>query len=210
MAIKNIIFDLGGVLLDIDYDKTVEAFRALGIKHPEKAFSKSHQASIFRAYEKGEITSAPFVGHLINTTAQGTTVNDIEKAWCAMLGTMQEDKFKLLQDLSQSYVLFILSNTNEMHQSVFEAHIEAKYGMKKFRNLFKRIHYSHQMGMRKPDTVIFDAVVNTHQIDPKETLFVDDTRVHVEGALKSGLMAVHLSDEKSLSDILKSAGAISS
>lgn len=208
MALKNIIFDLGGVLLDIDYDKTVEAFRTLGIKHPEKAFSKAHQSRIFQSYEKGEITSASFSGHLLKETVQGTTEKDIQNAWCAMLGSMKADKFKLLEEVSKSHSVFILSNTNELHQSFFEAHIDEVYGMKKFEDLFVKIHYSHHLGMRKPDAEIFEAVVRLHGIEPSESLFIDDTKVHVEGASKAGLRALHLSDEQTLRGILKSGKAI--
>lgn len=208
MSLKNIIFDLGGVLLDIDYNKTVEAFGNLGIPDPERAFSKAHQARVFRAYEKGEITTRSFLDHL-GKSVPGRTESELTKAWCALLGPMKPDKFRILEQLSNSHRLFVLSNTNEIHRSVFEAHIEKAYGMSKFSALFEEIHYSHQMGMRKPDVEIFEAVVSTHGIAPSETLFIDDTEVHVEGARKSGMRAEHLSDTKTLVEILQSAGVLS-
>ncbi|MCA1751691.1 MAG: HAD family hydrolase [Cryomorphaceae bacterium] len=207
MSLKNIIFDLGGVLLDIDYDKTVEAFRSLGIPDPDQAFSKAHQARVFRAYEKGEITSASFLNHLMKAVP-ACTESDLTHAWCALLGPMREEKFRLLETLSKSHRLFILSNTNNIHQKVFEAHIEGVYGMEKFRSLFEKIHYSHELGMRKPDTEIFETVLDIHKLAPKETLFIDDTEMHVDGARKTGLIAAHLSDGETLEEILKFAGVM--
>jgi len=205
MPFKNIIFDLGGVLLDIDYNKTVEAFRSLGVAEPEKAFSKAHQALVFRAFEKGELSPDYFLSQL-QAAAPGRSSKELTKAWCALLGPMRQTKFRLLEILSASYRLFILSNTNEIHRSVFEAHIESVYGMDRFTSLFNKIHYSHHLGMRKPDMEIFEAVIQMHGIIPEETLFIDDTKIHVKAAEQSGLKALHLSEGQDLKTLLESVG----
>lgn len=206
--IRQIIFDLGGVLLDIDYAKTVEAFRILGIPDPEMAFSKAHQSMLFQKYEKGELTSKQFLDSL-QLIMPDARRGDIVDAWNALLGSLPSRKWAILNELFRMGVrMFILSNTNALHQEVFEARVDKAYGWNRFAAMFEHIYYSHDMGMRKPDPLIFQKVADNHQLEYSATLFIDDTEEHVMGARKAGIKAHHLGDSENLRTVLVKYGVL--
>jgi len=204
--IRQIIFDLGGVLLDIDYSKTVNAFRELGIPNPELAFSKAHQSMLFQKYEKGEINSKQFLDSLqllVPDADRGAIVD----AWNALLGYMPAEKWDIVSRLHQiGFRLFVLSNTNALHKDVFECRIDGAYGWDRFASAFEYIYYSHEIGMRKPDPAIFRKVIENHHLEASATLFIDDTAEHVAGAMEAGLTAHHLQEDENLRQVLMNYG----
>jgi putative hydrolase of the HAD superfamily len=207
MEIKQIVFDLGGVLLDIDYQQTVDAFHGLGMKEPRFQFSKAHQSALFQAYEKGEMNTTKFIEDIKLLLQPVTPTSEVVRAWCALLGKVSPDKISLLENLNNSgYSCFILSNTNELHQGSFEKEINLKYGWLKFSALFVEIYYSHQLGMRKPNANIFQYVLNKNKIKAEECLFIDDTEEHTKGAISVGINSHHLTENETLIDVLKSWG----
>ncbi len=200
--IKNIIFDLGGVLLNIDYDKTVEAFSALGMADPEQAFSKEVQAGFFQEFEKGFISETVFVSE-INKEFKDASPQEIIDAWCALLGDFPNQRFEYLKKLSKSYRLFLLSNTNIIHLKAFEKIIDKAIGWNNFLLLFEGIGYSHELNMRKPNADIFMKMMDKYNLQPAETCFIDDTDVHVATANSLGITAFHLTNGKEIWDILE-------
>lgn len=199
--IKNIIFDLGGVLLNIDYKKTIEAFRELGMDDPELAFSKEVQADFFQKFEKGLISETVFVSE-INKEFKDATPQEIIEVWCALLGDFPMQRFEYLKRLSKNYRLFLLSNTNIIHLKAFEKIIDKAVGWSKFRSLFEGIGYSHELNMRKPDADIFMKMIDKYNMNPEETCFIDDTDVHVATANSVGITAFHLTNGKDIWDVL--------
>lgn len=201
-TIKNIIFDLGGVLLNIDYLKTVEAFGKLGMTSPEQAFSKEIQADLFQRFEKGLISENVFVSE-INKVLSSASPQDIINAWCALLGDFPIERYTYLHELSKKYRLFLLSNTNITHLKAFEKIIDEAVGWNNFTSLFEGIGYSHELKMRKPDGEIFMKMMEKYNLNPAETCFIDDTDVHVATANSLGIKAYHLSEGKEIWDVLK-------
>lgn len=199
--IQNIIFDFGGVLLDIDYEQTVSAFKRLGMKNPNEAFSKEVQAEFFREFEKGKITENVFITE-IQKQLKDSSREDVIRAWNALLGNLPEDRFLYLQRLKLKYRLFLLSNTNIIHEKEFMKIIDAGVGWDAFSQLFEGIGYSHKMHMRKPDLEIFYTMLEKYELKPHETCFIDDTKMHVEAARKTGITAFHLEDGKEIWDVL--------
>lgn len=197
--IKNIIFDLGVVLLNVDYSKTIRAFGDLGLKNPEEAFSKAKQDDFFRAYEKGKLSDKDFLEGLSKRMDHENQV-DIMEAWCAMLDGFPREKFELLKNLSSDYRLFILSNTNSLHQKHFENTIDQAFGWKNFAALFDHIGYSHELGERKPDREAFLKLMRENDLEAQHTLFIDDTVEHVKSAKNIGLIAIHYTGGKKLLD----------
>ena len=199
--VQSIIFDLGAVILNIDYQLTKIAFEKLGIDHFDKLFSKATQSSLFDRFEKGGLGEAAFRDEL-NTTA-GTTLTDeqIDGAWNSMLLNLPENRLKLLEQLSKTYPLFLLSNTNSIHIRAFTAYIDKAYGMDRFSKNFKKIYFSNEIGMRKPDAEIFLHVINEQGLTPSATLFIDDSPQHIEGAKKCGINAYHLRSEQDICDL---------
>lgn len=208
MGSKYIIFDLGGVLLDIHYKATEDAFRSLELKAPEKAFTKYHQSDLFQNFEKGLITDQAFIGKLKELMPKATE-KDLQKAWCAMLGDLIDGRIELLEKLKSTGVpLYLLSNTNGIHQVAFEESIDATYGWERFEACFNGIYYSHRMGLRKPDPSIFREVMGREGLKAEAGLFIDDTIDHVLGARSCGMKAIHIEEPDELEKVIKLEGFI--
>jgi putative hydrolase of the HAD superfamily len=195
--IKNIIFDLGVVLLDVNYAATIRAFSKLGLEKAEDAFSKHKQDEFFRKYERGLMSSDQFLSGLAERMKFSDQVG-LEEAWCKMLGELPIEKFELVKELNNSYRLFILSNTNEIHQNWFEKKIDEQYGWVNFERCFDFIGYSHQINERKPDSEAFLKIVERFELNLAQTLFVDDTFEHVQAARKLGLSVIHYKEDMNL------------
>lgn len=199
--IQHIIFDLGGVLLNIDYQATVEAFQALGLVNPLEAFTKEQQASLFQDFEKGSIDSDTFISQLQNVMPKASK-NDIVDAWNAMLGEFPKARFAFLEQVSKKYDCYVLSNTNIIHLRAFETIIDNSVGWSAFSNLFTKVYYSHELGMRKPDAEIFIEILNRHNLNPENTCFIDDSPQHVAAAAHIGIRAIHLQEGQEIWDVI--------
>jgi len=196
MAIKNIILDLGGVLLNIDYHKTIESFKELGIPNFEELFTQAKQEHLFDKYESGLIGSKDFIEGLKKRLPPSISEDDIKSAWNAMLLDFPAKRLDFLLELKKEYNTFLLSNTNPIHLEAFHKIIRQNNGIESLDNHFDKVYFSSDMGNRKPNPEIFLQVCNEQELKPSETLFIDDTEQHVEGAKKAGLKAVHLNIEK--------------
>lgn len=195
--IDTIIFDFGGVLINIDYHKTIDAFRALGIKDFEERYSQAGQTSLFNDLEVGKISAQRFVNELLNFLPQGTSPNQVVQAWNAMILDVPKSGIELLQSLKGKYRLFLLSNTNEIH--IPKAIAEWKRASTvEFYDCFDHVYLSHEMGMRKPNKEIFEHVCTEQGIQPENALFIDDSSQHIQGANGVGLNTIHLTSEISL------------
>ncbi len=190
--VKNIIFDLGGVLINIDYKATENAFKNAGIKNFDELFSQAKQARLFDNLEKGLVDEDTFKDGLRLLSNVNLSDKAIDDAWNAMLLDFPKHRIELLQKIRKHYKTFLLSNTNELHIPVFENLIEKEYGIANFSSLFDKIYYSCRVQMRKPDKEIFELVINENNLNPQETLFIDDSIQHVQGAKNAGLNAIHL------------------
>jgi len=195
-----IIFDLGGVLINIDYLKTKRAFEKLGINNFDMLFTQFNQDYIFDRFEKGEISPEIFYKSLVNKAGINISIAEFNRAWNAMLLDFPKERMTLLEGLQNSHRLFLLSNTNALHIPAFKKSIRNEGLFERFSMVFEKHYYSSEVGMRKPDIEIFDLVVNENNLVKKKTLFIDDSPQHVEGAIRAGLKALHL---KPGTDIIK-------
>jgi putative hydrolase of the HAD superfamily len=186
-----IIFDLGGVLIDLDYTKTRVAFEDLGISQFNELYSQANQQELFDRFECGEISAQHFINNLLNFFDEPISPNKIVHAWNAMILDFPNDKLKLLEDLSLKYSLYLLSNTNEIHLPVVRQRF-AKNTPKALEDFFTKAYFSHEIGLRKPTTEIFEFVCKENSLNPNTTLFIDDSIQHIEGAKKIGLQTHHL------------------
>lgn len=199
---KNIIFDLGGVLLNIDYSKTVQAFGKLGLINPKQAFTKEVQAELFRDLECGRISNSDFLS-ILNRHIPNANTAQIKDAWNALLLDFPASRFDFLKHLAKDYSLFLLSNTNAIHLEKFKTIIEESVGWNNFNHLFQGIGYSHELKARKPDADIFQKMITKYHLNPTETLFIDDTEMHVLTARSLGIDAIHLKNNQEISEVLK-------
>jgi putative hydrolase of the HAD superfamily len=192
-GIKNIIFDLGGVILNIDYQKTAQAFRDLGLEEFDELYSQAQQSNLFDRLDKGTITPDEFRQHIRTLSKDRLSYKEIDSAWNAMLLDLPSIRLHLLSNLKQKgFKIFLLSNTNIIHEESYMDYIEGIYGKDKFYNLFNKVYLSHHLGMRKPDPATFEFVLNENGLKANETLFIDDSIQHIEGAKTAGLRTYFL------------------
>lgn len=190
--INTIIFDLGGVLFDIDYKLTREAFRKLGSTADfDTIYSQQKQAGVFDEFEKGNISPAQFREELRKWLPGTVTDKQIDKAWNALLIGFPPEKAQLLNKLKKKYNLFLLSNTNEIHLPEVRNMIGKVDAPGAFGNIFIKEYYSCRMGLRKPNKLIYERVVIENNLNPSATLFVDDLIQNIEGAKLTGLKTLH-------------------
>jgi len=201
--IKNIIFDLGGVIINLDIPKTISEFNKLTNKPFESIYTQLHQSAIFDLFDKGQISEADFFFELNNSLDQPLTHKQLLNAWNAMLLDFPIHRLELLNQLKQRYRIFLLSNTNETHIAQFENDLYQHHGYKNLEPFFEKVYYSCRMNMRKPDREIFDFVLQENTLNASETIFIDDSPQHIEGALKTGIKAHLLSKEKDIKSLIE-------
>jgi glucose-1-phosphatase len=189
---KNIIFDFGAVILDIDYNRTIQAFADLGVKDAASLYSQSTQNPLFDCLEKGLIGEKEFFEGLRKISGKNISDNQFRDAWNSLLIGLPEENVRILENLKKSHRLFLLSNTNSIHENAYREMIIRQYGSFILDELFEKIYLSHRLHLRKPDKSIFEYVLNNAQINRADTLFIDDSIQHVNGAREAGLEAVHL------------------
>lgn len=204
--INNIIFDLGGVIINLDIPKTISEFNNLSSIPFESIYTQLQQYPIFDLYDKGEISSDDFFNDLKKITNTNSDIRAIRQAWDAMLLDFPKHRLELLNSLKDKYRIFLLSNTNEAHIETFELDLHKQHGYKNLEPFFEKVYYSCRIGMRKPDTEIFDYVLNQNNLIAQETLFIDDSPQHIEGALKTGINAKLLHKHREVADLLSEIG----
>lgn len=207
-AVKNIIFDYGGVILNIDYQKTVDAFRNLGLNDFDRLYSQALQVDLFDRLEKGLLTPADFYHSIRDISGLNLPDSRIEEAWNSIILDMPPHRISLLEKVRRHYRIFLLSNTNEIHCRVYTAQLKEKYGYGDFSELFEKVYFSFRIGMKKPDPVIFQLVLTENNLNPVETLFIDDSVQHIKAAELSGLKTCFLEDYKEVSDLFTKDGLL--
>lgn len=193
-GIKNIIFDLGGVILNIDYKLSQQAFEQLGVTDFEGMYSKCQQNDLFDRLETGKITAKNFIEELQNQSPVKIHESDIINAWNAMLLDFPLRRLQILQQLQLHYNTYLLSNTNEIHESEFNHRLQQTCGYPTMAVFFDKIYLSHRIGMRKPHKEVFEMILNENNLKADETLFIDDSIQHIEGAISAGLKTIYLAD----------------
>ena len=203
MPIRNLILDHGGVLFAIDYRRPVDAFRKLGFPEFQRQFSQQEQHHFFDDFEKGLITIPVFRDRLRSFTSLPVSDQAIDAAWNSILVGFPDDSRQLLERLQGKYRLFLLSNTNALHEIAFRKMIREQHGADLLDELFEKVYLSHRIHQRKPDRDAFDLVMNDAGLDPDETFFVDDSPQHVKGAELAGIHAAWLELPKSTTILLE-------
>ena len=203
MPIKNIIFDLGGVIIDIDYRRTAEAFRQLGAFNFDVVYTQSKQDHLFDDYDIGKINSNSFRQTLQKKLGIEVKNEVFDSAWNAMLLDLPKKRLDFIKSLRGQYKVFLFSNTNDIHfKEVFNI-CKRQNGFNTFDGYFDKEYYSNIFGKRKPNPDAFISILNENKIEAEETIFFDDSLQHVLGARQAGLYAMHLSKGKSIVDIVE-------
>lgn len=184
--IKLIVFDYGGVIIDLYPEKTRSEFWELGLKNPDELYSPLGQVGLFDEFDKGLIDPIEFLNELKKYFPSSVETNQIVDAWNAMLGHISTEKLSYVSQLKEKYQVCLLSNTNEIHLEYIKANNQPSGLTNSLEENFDKVYYSCRLGMRKPEKEIFEFVMNKHKVKPQEILFIDDTSMHIEGANKCG------------------------
>lgn len=203
MQINNIIFDYGGVILNIDPQKTLKKLVKLGVKGFDKLAGKIIENKLYFELEKGEISPAEFRVGLRKLLNFEFTDLQLDEAWNALILDMPPGRIKLLEQIRHQYRIFMLSNTNEIHYNRYRGDLEKQFGYALFSELFEKVYLSHKIGYRKPDYRIYDYVIQDSGVEAGETLFIDDNKENIKAARRVGLLGYHLCEGTDITDLFK-------
>jgi FMN phosphatase YigB (HAD superfamily) len=187
-----LIFDLGNVIIDIDYNHT---FQLIKSKVPEAYFYKVdqfYQTDFHKDYEKGLIDSPTFRNEVRNYFEQSWTDSEVDQIWNSLLGKIPGYRIELIRKLKEKYQVGVLSNTNEIHIQGVNELLSSDFGMDSFEDLFDRVFYSHHMRLAKPSKEIYLQLISELTTSPEKILFFDDLKANVEGAKAVGIQAIHV------------------
>ncbi|GAA4318536.1 HAD family phosphatase [Mucilaginibacter gynuensis] len=186
--IKNIIFDYGNVIFSIDFSRAQQAWSALGINNSDQFFGHLQQDAVFDAFDRGEITAEAFRDKIRAITGNNALTDEqINTAWNSMLLGIADGNHELLLKLKAKYRSFLLSNINAIHYDHIMDYLKREFDFEGNDHLFEKTYYSHLTGKRKPEAAIFEQVLQENNLDPAETLFIDDSPQHLAGAEKLGI-----------------------
>lgn len=185
---KNLIFDLGGVIIDLSVERTIRSICDLSGAKPDQVQHAYRTHTEFYAYERGEITDAEFRQALQRIFSFSAPDEQIDSAWNAMLVHLPVAKLQLLDRLKKEFSVAVLSNTNNIHLSFVNQSMLPQTGTFSSLNDYFHVHYySHLVGKRKPEAQIFTQVLDENNYVPEQTLFLDDNKENIEAAAALGI-----------------------
>jgi len=200
-GIQNIIFDLGGVIINLDNKLTEKAFVDLGAKDFRKYFGHGFAASFFSDYEVGKISDEQFISDLKKMIEVDMPDEVIMDAWDALLLNFPPERIRLLEVLKKKYRIFLFSNTNSLHLKKVQSIYRNEFRKGSLEDHFEKTYYSHLIQLRKPDAASFEYIIRENNLDPAATMFVDDAQVNVDGANATGLKGFYLAPGTSITDL---------
>jgi glucose-1-phosphatase len=201
-VIKNIVFDFGGVILNIDHHRVEIAFERLGIRDFEQLFNQASQSELFKSLEKGEKTSAEFRDEIRKLIGLKLTDATIDHTWNEIICDYPHEHIQLLKEIRKHHRLFLLSNTNVIHYNYYIPKFRNEFGFD-FESLFENVYWSFKIGMRKPDPDPFLLLLKNETIQPDETLFIDDTSQNTDIARFLGFKTLHLKKGTNITQLFK-------
>lgn len=201
--IESIVFDLGGVIVNLDYGLTIQAFSELAGYDVTQQYSQQSQANIFSKFEVGSITPAEFRQGLMQLLQFEADDEAINQAWSALILDFPPGRVELIRQLGQQKRIFLLSNINELHLATSDRKFTEAMGndIGTLADQFERAYYSHLVGDRKPNVSIFQRVIDENNLNPAKTLFLDDTAHNLAGAQQIGLQTVHITQERPIESL---------
>jgi putative hydrolase of the HAD superfamily len=207
--IRNIIFDYGNVIFTIDFNRAQHSFTELGVKNVEHFFSHKGHDSLFDQFEQGLISSSEFRDGIRKVTGiESLSDAEIDQAWNSLLIGVPEPNHDLLLKVKEKYRTFLLSNNNEIHYNWIMDYLQREHRLDSNAVFFEKDYYSHLMKMRKPNREIFEFVMRENNLNPIETLFIDDSPQHLKTADMLGLKTHLLTADETLESYLYSSGLL--
>ncbi|MEO8795678.1 MAG: HAD family phosphatase [Daejeonella sp.] len=207
--IKNIIFDYGNVIFLIDFKRTQHSFTELGIENVERFFAHTGHDPLFDEFEKGMISSAEFRDGIRRITeSPDLSDKQIDNAWNTLLIGVPPVNHDILLKAKERYRTFLLSNNNAIHYNWIMDYLKSEFNLDSNESFFEKDYYSHLMKMRKPNADIFEFVLNENDLDPAETLFIDDSPQHLKTAAALGFKTHLLLPSETLEEFMYGSGLL--
>jgi glucose-1-phosphatase len=200
-SIKNIILDLGGVILDIDHQRPVAAFAQLGIADFSTRYNQFAANNLFEQLETGDISEPEFYDTFIEAVQLPLSHQQVKNAWNSILVGFPPERIHFLARLRERYRLFLLSNTNAVHHQQFQQMFREAFEGKELDDCFEQAFYSHQIHLRKPNIEIYRVVLEANSLNPAETLFIDDSIQNIQPATDLGIRVIHLQAPQQLVEL---------
>jgi len=199
--IKNVIFDLGGVIINIDTYAVRKRMLGKGVGNVDELHTKLIDQDIYHKLETGHISADEFRTSIKKVIDIEVSDQDIDDAWNAMILDIPRERIKFMTRLKSRYKLYLLSNTNSIHWEYYDRYFQDTYDYPSLNSFFSQAWYSYLMGIRKPDPGIFKMVLEEGQFDPSETVFIDDLKENTEAAASLGIIPCHLEEGKEIMDL---------
>jgi putative hydrolase of the HAD superfamily len=200
-TIKNVLFDLGKVLLDFNNENAKNYFKKLGVDDYDKHVIALHSQNIFNELETGALSAEQFIKAISQKLNGSVSDADIQNAWNSILMDFRAESMMYLEKLKNQYNLYLLSNTNSLHHAEFDQILFNQLQVTSLDSYFTKAYYSHQTGMRKPDRKIYELVLNDAEISAAETIFIDDMPENVAAASALGFQTRLLLPEERIENL---------
>ena len=200
--IKNIVFDLGGVLIDLDFKSAINGLQKAGFTNVKEQLQAFDREGIFQKFELGEISADEFRASIRENSNVSLTDEEVDSLWNLMLLESPREKLELILDLRSKYMVYLLSNTNSIH---WDYVCKNAFNYRGFRmdDYFEETFLSYEMHLAKPDKAIFEKMLNDANLLPEETLFIDDLEANCKAAEEVGIHAHHYHIGDDLSKIFE-------
>jgi putative hydrolase of the HAD superfamily len=200
-TVTTLIFDFGGVIIDLDLPQCIENLKKLGVESIESYLSNFGQKDFFLKFEIGEIDIPEFRNEIRKLSNRTLTDAEIDSAWCSFLCDIPSERLELLEKLRKKYRLLLLSNSNPLHVEV--SAVTALEGTgKTIRDYFDKCYFSYEMGLTKPDPAIFEALLADAGVEATECLFLDDGPKNIEAAKTLGIQTYFVTQGENLDFLL--------
>jgi len=201
MELKTIIFDFGGVILDIDPQLTINEFEKLGMNNSASFQKPDFINQIIRKFEKGILTPEAFRDKIKTYTNKDVTNQQIDDAWNALLFDIPAERIEVIEQVKKHYKILLLSNSNEIHYDLYVRDLQLRFGYNEFDELFDKAYFSFDLHLSKPNPDIYQFVMNQHKLVPEETLFIDDNLDNINAAKSFGWKTYRLIAPERIRDI---------
>ena len=200
--IRNIVFDLGGVLVNLDFKAAINGLQEAGFANVKEQLLAFDRGGIFQKFELGEITADEFRTAIRENSTVTLTDEEVDALWNLMLLEIPREKLELILELRGKYMVYLLSNTNSIH---WDYVCKNAFNYRGFRveDYFEETFLSYEMHLAKPDKAIFEKVLHDANLLAEETLFIDDSEANCKAAQEVGIHAHHYHVGDDLSKIFE-------
>ncbi|MBU2649770.1 MAG: HAD family phosphatase [Bacteroidetes bacterium] len=192
--IKNIIFDFGTVIINIDMLGVKRKFMEMGVGNTDEIHEHLFENGVYFRFETGEISPDEFRNEIRAKVKTGVSNEEIDDAWNAIILDIPAERVRMLETIRHNYRTFLLSNTNQIHFDFYDAYFANTFGYQGLASLFEKAYFSHEMKVRKPDPEIYRMVLSDAGLLPEETLFIDDMEINIHAATALGMRGYFLKE----------------